>query len=448
MILAAARYQRAVVAAQRTEAMRRAAAQLQALEERVILHPADADALAALVQAYEASRRTREAAALRSRLLAPGSWLLAPRPLAPSPPRPLAPSQKSPRRPVAPSPPQASPLASLIERAAREPGNLALQREVVARCQEQEWLPAAIPALRRLARAAPAEAATWRRLGVAELQAGRLEAARDALRVAVERNPQDAVAHFFLGLAHSGRAEVPQALAAFAKVQALRPDYTPAALERIRLQIEDWRLAGAVAEARRLVQRRPRLAEAHYQLGVALYHLHDLEGAEEALRNAVRLDPGPARHHAWLGMTLLERGRLPEAVASLEAAVARSPEYTNALYQLGRARLLQGRLDEAERALRQTLVFSPRDPQACFKLSQIYSRRGRRDEAAILLARFQSLSEFEQRRNYIERHAQAQPQRPEWRRRLGDLYAREGLMREARAQYERAAELQAAHARR
>ena len=70
-------------------------------------------------------------------------------------------------------------LDQLLERAARAPADLALQRQVVALAQEHGRLSAAIPALERLTRAEPADAVTWRRLGIAELQAGRSAAARD-----------------------------------------------------------------------------------------------------------------------------------------------------------------------------------------------------------------------------------------------------------------------------
>jgi hypothetical protein len=57
-----------------------------------------------------------------------------------------------------------------------------------------------------------------------------------------------------------------------------------------------------------------------------------------------------------------------------------------------------------------------------------------------MLARVRALNTFDQRRQELESRIRSQPQRPEWRRRLGDLYTREGLPREARLQYERAAE--------
>jgi tetratricopeptide (TPR) repeat protein len=428
LIAAGARQQRVVDAARREADARRAAARLRALEDAALFRPNDTAALAALAQSYDAMGRAADAAPLWKRAgdaaVGPAHGSRGNRTDAPSPGRPIP------------------ALDRLLKRARRTPEDLALQQQAVELCQRLDRLPEAIPALERLARAHPADAVTWRRLGIAELQAGRDGPARDYLRAAVARAPRDPVALFYLGLAHAGLAEVDEALTAFRRVQALRPDYTPAALERVRLQIEDWRLREAAAEARQLVRRRPRLADARYQLGVALYHLHDLPAAEEALRAATRLDPRPARYHGWLGLTFLEQGRLPDAARAFEAAVAQNPRYTNGHYQLGRVFLLQGRLDDAEQSLRRVLLLDPRYNEACFSLGQLLLRRGNAAQAGLLLARFQQLSAFEQRRHYLDRRAHAEPRRAVWRRRLGDLYAREGLLHDARLQYERAAELE------
>jgi tetratricopeptide (TPR) repeat protein len=450
LIAAGARQQRVVDAARREADARRAAARLRALEDAALFRPNDSAALAALAQSYDAMGRAADAAALWERA---GDAAVGPAHAGWGPRRSSVgtggaswgPGPGRGNRTDAPSPGRPLPaLDQLLERARRTPTDLALQQQAVELCQRLDRLPEAIPALERLARAHPADAVTWRRLGIAELQAERDGPARDHLRAAVARAPRDPVALFYLGLAHAGLAEVDAALTAFRRVQALRPDYTPAALERVRLQIEDWRLREAAAEARQLVRRRPRLADAQYQLGVALYHLHDLPAAEEALRAATRLDPRPARYHGWLGLTLLEQGRLPDAASAFEAAVAQNPRYTNGYYQLGRVFLLQGRLDDAEQSLRRVLLLDPRYNEACFSLGQLLLRRGNAAQAGLLLARFQQLSAFEQRRHYLDRRAHAEPRRAVWRRRLGDLYAREGLLHDARLQYERAGELEQA----
>jgi tetratricopeptide (TPR) repeat protein len=420
-----ARHEHHRAVTQREERARFEAARLRALEDRVIFHPSETDAIVELARAYATVGRDAEAGALRAR--ASGSRAALGR---------LPDSKRL-------TGPEADRLRRLLARAEKEPRNLDLQRQAVELCQSWGRLSEAAPALQRLVYDDPADVVARRRLGIAYLQAGRTAAARNHLRAAVHLDPKDPVALFYLGLAYVERAEVAEALSAFQRVQTLRPDYAPAALERIRLQIEDWRLREAVVEARGLIRRRPRLADAHYHLGVALFHRHDLRAAETSLRAAVRLDPGRARYHGWLGLTLLEQGRVTEATGAFEAAVVRNPTYSNALFHLGRAYLQQGRQDEAEQSLRRTLILDPRFTEACVSLGQLLKRRGQREQSRLLLTRFRSLTAFEQRRQFLEHRALAQPHRAEWRRRLGDLYASEGLLREAQAQHERAAEIAA-----
>lgn len=406
------RREKAAEAARNAARKQAEAARVRGLEDRAIFHPEDAANREALAEAYQECGDPGMAAALRTR-------------------------GKEGRDPDAAVPPD---LRELVARAAREPESRTLQQAVVTRAQEASRLSAAIPALRRLVRLEPADAGGWRRLGVAELQAGEGRAARDHLRAAVARAPRDAVAQFYLGLAHAGRAEVPAALAAFARVQALQPDYAPAALERVRLLIEEWRLAEAAAAAERLIRRRPRLADAHYHLGVARYHLRDYPSAEAALRTATRLDPRRARYPGWLGLVLLEQGRSAEAIVAFEVAIAANPRYPNALYQLGRAYLAAGRLEDAEPHLRRALLLDPRHAEAFYSFSQMLLRQARHAEAKQALARVRALNRFDQQRQALEQRALSEPRRSELRRRLGDLYAREGLAREAAAQYERAEE--------
>ena len=53
----------------------------------------------------------------------------------------------------------------------------------------------------------------------------------------------DTVALFYLGLARSTHGDVPVALEAFGRVQRLRPDYAPAALEHLSAIFRAWERA-------------------------------------------------------------------------------------------------------------------------------------------------------------------------------------------------------------
>ncbi len=70
-------------------------------------------------------------------------------------------------------------------------------------------------------------------LGYAQLQVGRLDRALEALRAAVEANPDNARAHLNLGLAHYGSGSFAQAVASFDRALALDPTLEASAAETI-----------------------------------------------------------------------------------------------------------------------------------------------------------------------------------------------------------------------
>ena len=97
----------------------------------------------------------------------------------------------------------------------------------------------------------------------------------------------------------------------------------------------------------------PRLAEAHSNLGVALWGLGRRAEALRALRRAAHLakdEPDPLRN---LGLALLELGRPDRAVDVLRRAAALSPGQAPALLDLAEAAFEAGRHAEAQGALDQ-----------------------------------------------------------------------------------------------
>src|SRR5262249_16638534 len=65
----------------------------------------------------------------------------------------------------------------------------------------------------------------------------------------------------------------------------------------------------------------PKLAQAHYSLGLALDTQQDLTGAIEHYHKALDLDPKIAPAHGALGEALLRSGRFPEAQAATKRAL-------------------------------------------------------------------------------------------------------------------------------
>ncbi len=77
--------------------------------------------------------------------------------------------------------------------------------------------------------------------------------------------------------------------------------------------------------------RKPRFPTGHLYLGVALYALADLRGAETEFLKVLELNPeGEARALMFLGNLYYLQGKLPEAIESFESYLEKLPEAPNA----------------------------------------------------------------------------------------------------------------------
>jgi tetratricopeptide (TPR) repeat protein len=75
----------------------------------------------------------------------------------------------------------------------------------------------------------------------------------------------------------------------------------------------------------------PNHANAHYNLGTALYDQGKIEEAIAAYRQAIQLDPNRATTHYYLGVALDYQGKIEEAIAAYRQAIQLDPK--NATFQ-------------------------------------------------------------------------------------------------------------------
>jgi serine/threonine-protein kinase len=261
----------------------------------------------------------------------------------------------------------------------------------------------------------------------AVLLAGALEAVRvreaavGLLRQAVERRPDDVWVNFALAeelnrirppvreeavryytaaralrpetvhhLAHMldmiGRAD--QAEAIFRGEVARRPDarnlrcFGTCLMHLGRTDEAREILGRAVRALRDAIRLKPDDARAHYNLGVALWQLGDLAGAETECGTAVRLHPDYAEAHFTLADVLADLGRFAEAEAEYRTAIRTQPEFVDAAYyNLGTVLSAQGRPDETQAAYREALRLNPEFPEAHCNLGRLLLHSGRFTEA-------------------------------------------------------------------
>lgn len=205
-------------------------------------------------------------------------------------------------------------------------------------------LDAALDAFRRALAIRPDFRKASNNLILTLVKAGRgLEAASRA-RAAVATKPDDADAHFTLGLALSEQ-DVNAAIAAFRRALALDPRHALARYNLAQVLKRADRAADAIDELRRAIDIEPR-AEAYYTLGVIEWQQGNLDAAVTALRAAIAAEPRHADAHFTLGTVLGARGDAQAAADALRRAIALRPDLWSAHYTLGR--ILQSAGDERQ----------------------------------------------------------------------------------------------------
>ncbi|HEX9632065.1 MAG TPA: tetratricopeptide repeat protein, partial [Gemmatimonadales bacterium] len=231
----------------------------------------------------------------------------------------------------------------------------------------------------------------------------------------IAKRPENARAHYNLGIALAERGRADDAIAAYRRTLALRPDYAEAlnawgaALVRTGRELEarpyfeaalalwpespdaqmnlgdlafrsgDWveaeaRYASAAAAD-------PALADVRHRLGIALAQQGRAEDALAWYREALSMSPDDAEIEHSLGVALAMRGRFADARGHLERAVGLRAGYAEARNSLGAVLAQQGEWDAAERELRAALAIRPDYADAHANLGHVLLERGDADGA-------------------------------------------------------------------
>ena len=190
--------------------------------------------------------------------------------------------------------------------------------------------------------------------------AGRLEAACDSYRQAVQAAPRLAAAHLNLGIALAAAGDLAGATRAYEAVLEIDPQhvfgnynfatlaYMQGALDRAEALVraalhgkadfveahvllsnvlDDVGNADAAARAlQEALRLNPDHAGAHFNHALLLRRLGRADDAERAVNRAIELDPGNAAAQSLLSSILQEHGLLVDAIRPLRAAIALAPE--------------------------------------------------------------------------------------------------------------------------
>ena len=179
-------------------------------------------------------------------------------------------------------------------------------------------------------------------------QAGETEKAIEVYTEAIEADPRDARAYYYVGKAYASLGRLDEARGMLENAMYLNPNYTPFALLSIGVAFAG---AGRFPEASeyfgRAVKADPGLAIGYYDYGYSLYKTGRLAEAEAALDQAVARANGDPNVMIEAARTLIEMGRVDKGVALAQAVLAGRPRDGHAYFVLGLGLKSQGRFGEA-----------------------------------------------------------------------------------------------------
>jgi tetratricopeptide (TPR) repeat protein len=177
----------------------------------------------------------------------------------------------------------------------------------------------------------------------------RWEDSRFPLRRAVEYDPYNMKAHYFLGAAYARLQKYDEAEASLRESIRLNPDYGLTRQILGVIYLDKGRYTDAIRELRRALKvednplSRTGVANAYLALG-------RVDDAIREAAHAVKTEPDMFEHREVLARALVQAGRLQEAEALMQEGVRRKPDDSRMWLKLADIQSLSGKLQEAVQA--------------------------------------------------------------------------------------------------
>lgn len=156
-----------------------------------------------------------------------------------------------------------------------------------------------------------------------QMQDNDIPAAISTMRQAIERQPDDALAHYVLGTELSANDQESEALPEYRRAVEIEPR-NASYLNHLAISMHlNGDSAGAAAQLRQAIALDPRSAEYRFNLGVVEEARGDLSGAMNAFRESAELAGGRNwRAYAELAKACDKAGRTEDAIGAAEQALA------------------------------------------------------------------------------------------------------------------------------
>lgn len=247
------------------------------------------------------------------------------------------------------------------------------------RAQEEGDLATAQREYELAVQADPNSALAHHSLGTMMGQRGDVAGAVVHLQRATELDPRFPEAFYNLGTALLRQGRRDEALRALDRVLELDPAHDQARLRRAAARRERGETQPARADLEAVLRRQPLQPDAIVDLAVLLAQTGDARGAERLVRDKLALNP-PAAVRARLLFTQAfldnNAGRVPAAIEDYRQAVAADPSYADGWFNLAVSLVMAGRHAEAASAFAEVVRLVPGNARAHLGLARALMARG------------------------------------------------------------------------
>jgi tetratricopeptide (TPR) repeat protein len=179
-------------------------------------------------------------------------------------------------------------------------------------------------------------------MGLAAMQARRIEMAVACLSRAAKLSPAEPEYQHNLGLALAASGDHAAAVDAYRNAIQLNADFPDAHYNLGNALLKLKRFDEAIDAYQIAVQSRPQHVDAHINLGSALAGAARYAEAIDAFRQAISLDPNHAEAHMNLGLALVEERKFDEAIPVLRRSISLDPSSGESHWLLSLLSLLRG----------------------------------------------------------------------------------------------------------
>jgi cellulose synthase operon protein C len=163
------------------------------------------------------------------------------------------------------------------------------------------------------------------------LEEGRAADSAAVFQSVVGNEPNNAFAHYCLGLAENATGHSAEALNEFEQAVKLQPNLIPAQKALARLALDRNELDVASAGANALLNARPGSADGYDLRGIAEARMKDYASAEADFRKAIELAPQDPVAYTRLGDVRIAQANYSDAEALYNQALQLNPAFTEAL---------------------------------------------------------------------------------------------------------------------